>query len=468
VTNADEASRSPAPKTRHRVLQLFLPGEGPPLREVAATSGWYPLVILTTLNVVDELDHAVIGVFAPNIQRYFDLNDTALGALIGVQVAMIIVAAVPIGYWAMRTNRARLLRWSAAFWSVFSTATAVAIVLPAFVITRLGSGIGKAAVDPVGKALLADHYPPTTWNRVFAVHNAANPLGGILGPLMAGIIGFLVAGDAAWRLAFPILTVPTIVALVAARRLHETEHQMAKGFIAATMSVTGAPKGEGFVPSVRRLLRIPTFRRQLVGIGVLGFGLVGVLAFGSLFYERVHGLGEGARGVVFTILGFASLIGTLLGGNVGERIFQSSPQRSARLVGLGITVFSVVFASSVFIPSLPITVFVQFFAIVAVSTATAPLYAMLTAITPPNMRPLMFSLLGLCVAVFGGVLGGVIVGAIAEATNIQIGLAALAPSGIIGGLLMARGATTIEADIAAASGLPPASGTLEHPEQGGS
>jgi MFS family permease len=215
--------------------------------------------------------------------------------------------------------------------------------------------------------------------------------------------------------------------------------------------VTGAPKGEGFIPSVRTLLRIPTFRRQLVGIGVLGFGLVGILAFGSLFYERVHGLDEGARGVVFGILGIASLVGTLLGGNVGERIFHESPARAVRLVGGGIAAFSIVIAGSVFIPWLVPTVAVQWFGIVAVATASAPLAAVLSAITPAKMRPLMFSLLGLCIALFGGVLGGVLVGAIAEATNIQFGLAALAPFGVVGGLLMARGAKTVEADVAAAN-----------------
>lgn len=456
MTTADEAAPA-RPAFGPRVRALFLPTGGPPLREVAHTAGWYPLAILTTLNIVDELDHAVLAVFAPNIQRFFDINDTALGAIVGLQFALVIVAAVPIGYYAMRSNRARLLRRSATVWSVFSTLSAVATVLPAFIAMRVGSGIGKAAVEPVGKALLADHYPPQAWNRVFAVHNAANPLGGIVGPLMAGAIGFFIAGDAAWRVAFPILTVPTIFALVASRRLHESESQMAKGFLAATVTVTGAPRGEGFVPSVRKLLRIPTFRRQLVGIGVLGFGLIGVLAFGSLFYERVHGLDEGQRGVVFGILGVASLVGMLLGGNLGERIFRASPARSVRLVGGGIAAFSVVIASSVFIPWLVPTVIVQWFGIVAVATASAPLAAILSAITPARMRPLMFSLLGLCIALFGGVLGGVLVGAIAETTNIQIGLAALAPFGIAGGLLMARGAKTVDADIAAANA-PEASG----------
>ncbi len=445
-----DVESSPTLWTRFR--GLFLPGEGPPLRELAATAGWYPLVILTVLNTVDELDRAALSVFAPNIRRYFGINNTALGAIIGAQVALIIVAAVPIGYWATRIDRARLLRWSAAIWGVFSFATTFAIKLPLFVAAKLGSGIGKASVDPVGKAFLADTYSPMGWNRVFAIHNAANPLGAILGPLIAAVIGLAATGDDAWRWAYPILTIPTFMALVAARRLHEPESQMAKQVLGATITATGAPKGEGFIPSVRRLVSIPTFKRQLVGIGVLGFSLVGILAFGSVFYEEVHHVEEAGRGVIFGILGSANLVGTLWGGTIGERIFQRSPSRSMYLVGGGIAVFSVILCSSVFIPSLPVTVVVQWFAVLAVSVASAPLAAILGAISPPQLRPLMFSLLGLCVALFGGVLGGVIVGAIADAVNIQVGLAMLGPFGIIGGLLMARGGQTVDADIAAASG----------------
>ena len=449
----DEFAATPAAKQASlgsRFKGLFSVGDGPPLRDVAATSGWYPLVILTVLNTVDELDRAALGVFAPNIQRYFGINDTVLGAITGAQFAMLIIAGVPIGYWATKVDRARLLRWSAAAWSAFSTATAVAITLPTFVITRLGSGIGKSAVEPASKALLADIYPQTAWNRVFAIHNAANPIGGILGPALAALIGLFVSGDAAWRLAFPILTIPSVIALVAARRLKDKEG-MAKQVLGATMSATGAPKGLGFIPATRRLIEIKTFRTQVIGIGVLGFGLVGIITFGSLFYERVFGLDEAGRGIVFAILGFASLFGTLLGGNVGERLFQRSPSQSVRLVGVGISFFSVVICASVFIPWLAVVVFVQFFAIVAVTMAVAPLSAVLSAITPGTLRPLMFSLLGLCIALFGGVLGGAVVGAISDATNIQIGLATLGPSGVVGGLLMSRGSRTVDADIAAAN-----------------
>ncbi len=432
-----------------RAWELLAPGDGPPLREVTASAGWYPIVILTTLNVVDELDRAVLAVMAPNIRRYFDIDNATLGAIVGLQVGLVIVLSVPIGYLGTRIDRTTILRWSALAWGICSAATAAAVRLPLFVATRLGTGIGKASVEPVGKSLLTDYYPPMGWNRVLAVHNAANPVGNIAGPLLAGLIGVLIAGDESWRLAFVLLTLPTFVALLAARRLREPENQMVRSVTAAAISVTGAPSDMRLRAAVARIVRIPTFRRQVVGIGVLGFGLVGVAVFGSIFFEEEFGVGEGGRGIIAGILATASLVGTLVGGRVGERIFAESPERAVRLVGTSIAGFSVFLSVAVFLPSIVLVVAVLWVGILCVSVASSPLAAALGAVSPPRLRPLMFSMLGLCIALFGGVFGGVMVGAIADVHGIRWGLASTLPFGVAGGLIMATSAATVDADIAA-------------------
>lgn len=432
-----------------RIRALLSPGDGPPLREIASSAGWYPLAVLVALNVVDELDRGVLAVFGPNIKRYFGISNAALGGIVGLQVFLVILLAVPIGYAGTRFDRASILRWSAVAWSIFSFATAFAVRLPLFVITRLGVGIGKASVDPVGKSLLTDYYPPSGWNRILALHGAANPVGAIVGPALAGVIGLVLSGDGAWRLAFPILTIPTVIALIASRRLREPESQFVRTLTGEALTVTGAPSGLTLRQATNKLLRIPTFKRQLVGIGVLGFALVGIATFSSLFLEEQYGVGEGGRGLVAAILATASLLGTLIGGNVGERIFEASPSRAVRLVGASIAGFSLIFAAAVFLPNVVAYVVVSWFAVLAVSIGAAPLITALSAISAPRLRPLMLSLLGLFVALFGGVLGGVIVGMIADATSLRIGLASLGPVGVLGGLLMARGASTIDEDIAA-------------------
>jgi MFS family permease len=446
-----------------RVRHLLRPLDGPPVHQVVRESGAYPLVILTMLNVVDELDRAVMSVMAPNIRRYFDIDNQALGAIVGLQVGLLVFLSVPVGYLGTRVDRARLLRWSAAAWGVFSAATTWALHLPAFIATRVGTGIGKAAVEPVGKSLLTDSYPPTAWNRVLAIHNAANPLGGIVGPLLAGAIAVALSNpDDAWRWGFLILTLPTFVTLVAARRMREPDQQMVKSMTAAVLTVTGAPHGMSFRQACVRLLRIPTFRRQIIGIGVLGFALVGVAAFGSVLFEEEFGVGEGGRGFILGVLAVASLIGTLVGGRVGERLFEESPADAVRLVGTGIAVSSVFLTAGVFLPTIWLCVPFLWVSILAVAVVSAPLYAGLSAITTPSMRPLMFSMLGLCVGLFGGVAGGILVGTVADAFGVRWGLASLLPFGVVGGLIMASSAGTVESDIAAverevrAGGLVPA------------
>lgn len=432
-----------------KVKDLLSPGDGPPLRQIAAYGGWYPLVIITSLNVVDELDRAVLGVFGPNVQRYFGMSDAVFGLLVGVQVTALVLLAVPIGYLGTKVDRGKILRWSALAWSVMSLATTFAVKLPLFFLARFGVGIGKSGVEPVGKSLLTDYYPPNGWNRILAIHGAANPVGALLGPALAFLIAFWAGnGDDVWRWAFPVLTVPSVVALIAAKRLKEPENQMVRGLAGATLSVTGAPSGMNFREAVTRLVTIPTFRRQIIGIGVLGFGLVGVVAFVNIFLERQYGIDATGRAIIGMITASAQLLGTLVGGNVGERIFARSPSRAVNLVGVAIAGFSLLLSFAVFLPSVWMFVPAAWVGLFFLQVGIAPLYTSLSAISPPRLRPLMFSLLGLMVAVMGGIAGGVIVGMIAEATDIRWGLASLAPTGIVGGLLMARGSKTIEADIA--------------------
>lgn len=412
-----------------------------PLRAAVAGAGAYPLAVLTALNFVDELDRAVVAVFAPNIRRFFDISNGALGAIVGIQVFVVILASVPIGYLGTRTNRSRLLKVSAAVWGAFSAVTALAVALPLFVLARLGTGVGKAAVEPVGRSLLSDVYPRRAWTRVFAIHSAANPAGNVLGPLLAGAIGLAVAGDGAWRLAFPILAVPTFVALAVSRPLRDPEP------VDEATAAVGAdlPLGQ----AVTRLLSIPTFYRQLVGIGILGFGLVGAATFTSVLYEEEFGVGEGGRGAIIAFLATGSFVGLTLGARYGERVFQASPALAVTVVAGGIAGYAVITAVSVLLPVLWLCVAGQWVALAFAGAGTSPLASILSAISPPRLRPLAFSLLGLFVALFGGVLGGFVVGTLADTVGIRLALATLGPVGVLGGVLFARGASTIDGDVAA-------------------
>ena len=419
------------------------------LRDVLAKHGSYPLAVLFSLNLVDELDRAVMVVFAPNIRRYFDISNAALGGIVGLQVLLILLVSIPLGYAGTKVNRVRLLRASAAVWAACSAATSMAVRVPVFIGARIGTGIGKAAVEPVGRSLLTDLYPPRAWTRVLAAHATANPAGNIIGPLLAGAVGLVATGDGAWRWAFPLLAIPSVFAVLASARLSEPDarhvHTTEGGELLQPFETSTLAIGE----AVARVMRIPTFARQTVAIGVLGFALVGVGVFTSVLYDEAFGVGEAARGALVAGLGTGSLAGLVIGGRVGERLFQRSPAAAIRLMAAGIAGFAVLFALSAAMPWLGAAVVLQWLALAVVSVAVAPLPTVLAAVCAPVLRPLVFSLLGVYVALFGGVLGGVLVGAVADAHGIRWGLASMAPFGLLGGLLMLRSTVTVDDDIAA-------------------
>lgn len=428
--------------------------EGPTarsLRELVGKRGWYPLAVLTALNLVDEMDRAVMTVFAPNIRRFFGISNAALGGIVGLQVALIILVSVPLGYLGTRVNRARLLRGSAMVWAGFSAATALAVRVPLFVVARIGSGVGKAAVEPVGRSLLADEYPPQSWNRVFAIHAAANPAGNVIGPLLAGAIGYFTVGDAAWRWAFPLLAIPSLVAIITSRRLSEPSTRQVKTLDDAELLARPERNELGLAAAVARVMRIPTFARQTVAIGVLGFALVGLGTFNSVLYEDEFGIGEGGRGVILAVLAAASLIGLLVGGPLGERVFGRRPVSAVNMIAGGIAGFSILVAISAAMPSIALVVIAQWIALFGIAVAASPLNTVLSSICAPSLRPLVFSLLGLYVALFGGVLGGVFVGAVTDAQGIRWGLSSIAPFGLLGAILMLRSSATIDRDIANAA-----------------
>src|SRR3954447_4277376 len=87
-----------------------------------------------------------------------------------------------------------------------------------FAVTRFLVGIGKGNF-PVTTAVLADRYPIAGRTRVFATNNLANPLAGVLGPLLAGGIAALFG----WRAAFVALAIPCLALAVAALFLPEPQ-----------------------------------------------------------------------------------------------------------------------------------------------------------------------------------------------------------------------------------------------------
>ncbi|MGH2759885.1 MAG: MFS transporter, partial [Actinomycetota bacterium] len=416
--------------------------EGPKLRQILARWGGGPLAVLFALNAVDELDRIALITLAPNIRDAFSLSDTMIGAISGIGAVIIVTCAVPFAVLGDRRSfRTKIAGLTALFWAGIVFATGLVRNTGQLVITRLLSGIGKAAVDPVHSSLLADYYPADARARVYGVHQSANAAAVIFGPLLAGGIAFAAGGDAGWRWAFVILAIPSVIAGLFALRLREPArgaHERRSLGAADSERETQALK----IPlgtAVRRLNQIRTLRYLYVGIGMLGFGLIAAPALLSLYLEEQWAVGELGRGAIFSIQGLGTTLGLVAGGIIGDRLFRRDPAWPVFLIGASIALYSVVTAAALWLPALWLVVAVLTVSLVGVGAATAPLRLIVAAVAPPQIRSLAFALLGIYIALYGGFAGGIIFGAISDASSPRVALTFLVIPGVIGGALMAWG-----------------------------
>jgi len=157
----------------------------------------FALVVLCLLYFFDEFDTAAFGVLAPDIERSFHLTDQKFVGLIVLNVGLLVLLAVPVGYLADRVRRTPLVVLSGILAGVFSFATGIVGTVGLLVVARFGNGLGLIANIPIHNSLLADYYPAQTRPSVYADHTNAMYLGAVIGPAAAGVVDPRLLGLAA-------------------------------------------------------------------------------------------------------------------------------------------------------------------------------------------------------------------------------------------------------------------------------
>src|SRR4051812_6593412 len=187
------------------------------LRRVTSGVPTFPLVVLTLLFFFDEWDTAAFNVLAPNIQHAFHLTDRAFGLLVISNLSVVLLLAVPLGFFGDRLPRVWFVSIGAVVAGVFSLLTGVAGTLLVMVFVRLGNGIGRLVNDPIHSSLLSDYYRPEDRPAIYGIHRNAERAALVVGPAVAG----LVAWRWDWRAAFMVLIVPILVVALVSLRLRE-------------------------------------------------------------------------------------------------------------------------------------------------------------------------------------------------------------------------------------------------------
>ncbi|MHB1446823.1 MAG: MFS transporter, partial [Acidimicrobiales bacterium] len=402
----------------------------------------FPLVVLSLLYFFDQFDTAAFGVLAPNIEAAFHLSDSGFGYIVIANVSIVLVLAVPVAHLGDRLPRTRMVVVGGILAGVFSFLTGVVGGLTFFVLVRIGNGVGQLVNDPIHNSLLSDYYRPEVRPRVFAAHQNAVYLGGIIGPAVAGVVATL----AGWHAAFMILIVPIVVTAVVALRLWDPKRGETDDAQAAADIEVERP-----VPldrAARILFSVPTLRRQYVAWLFIGAGYIPLAFIYPLYLKRVYGLHALDRGLIIAAGAACSFAGVQLAGRWTPGWLAKSMGEPLRRAALVLGAVGVGLVATALAPDLPIALVLLFATNFVGGMFYPPFLTVQALVSPARVRSLSFGFGSLFLIAGVWVLWALPgISTISNTDGIRFGLGILAPYWLIGAAVLLTAVSHVTEDV---------------------
>ena len=105
---------------------------------------WFALGVLFAINFLNFYDRLIIGAVGESIAVEWNLGDSQLGYLGTAFILLYAAVGVPLGRWADRGNRSRILTIGVTVWSVLTSLSGMAQNFAQMVALRLSVGVGEA------------------------------------------------------------------------------------------------------------------------------------------------------------------------------------------------------------------------------------------------------------------------------------------------------------------------------------
>ncbi len=414
-------------------------------RRITAPYPLTPLIVLIGLAAMVQFDGSAFNILVPDIKNSYHLSLAGVSFITAVSLPLGLLVDVPVGYYADRVRRMRLMCAGLALFMGFSALTGVAGALSSLAVlylARSGVAVGGAFTS-TQNSLLADFYPIDIRPRVYYAQRAAIALALALGPAIVAAFELFYS----WEVPFFVLAAPTLIFIVLGLRtkepirgLHERRYLGADD---TTAEIEDEPPT--FSETFRVLFANRSARRIYYSLPFLTASAIGIAQFTSLFYQEILHQDASRRGLIVALTEPGEFIGLGIGLFVVQKLMTKDPGRTMRLIaltGLGSAACLCVFALA---PSLPWAFGAQFMYALISSALTPGIYAVISLAVPPRMRTLGFATSSLWFIL--GVPIIPIVGTIGDAYGIRAGLLIFVPVYVVGSLVLSSSGNFLNNDI---------------------
>jgi len=300
----------------------------PPGSVIQQPRSWIMLSVLCFVYVINFLDRQLLSILAKPIQDSLHVTDGQLGLIGGLYFAFFYCfIAVPVGWFADRTNRVTVLSLACAIWSAATMACGFATSYPQLVVARMTVGFGEAGGVPPSYALITDAFPPGRRGTALGIYNLGPPIGAALGIAF----GAWIAAVFDWRYAFVTIGV---VGLITAAVVRLVIREPARGqFDAIDMRAARS----GFGETLRMFFSRRTLVLAALGSGATQFITYGLGNFTTLFLMREKGVTLREVAVYYALVaGVGMSAGMIVSGRVIDRLTKRSRAAYATVPALSL------------------------------------------------------------------------------------------------------------------------------------
>lgn len=377
---------------------------------------YFVLFMLMLTYTGHSIDRAIIATIMAPIQQDFALSDSQLGLIAGTIYALSnAIFTIPIGYFADRTNRKRLLSVCAAIWSGMTMLGGLSTNVVHLMLTRAGVGASEAAGTPVSTSLIADYFPPERRASAISIFYISASLGGFL----ALAVGGYVVQNYGWRTAMLLAGLPGfIIAIIFFFVVREPIRTGNAGAVASDAPSLGKV--------IKFILTQPALIVLMFAGALTNFVGAGVSSWVPTYYVRIL---EIPISQVGSLLGFGQLIFGVIGGVGAGFLADKLVRRDRRwpiwLLAIAQLLTVPFYVGSVLVDNIFVSVALLSIGFGLTSTFTGPLYSQVQTLVGSRMRALAVAVLVMMISLLGYGLGAQATGLISDAMKPAFGDIAL-------------------------------------------
>lgn len=362
---------------------------------------WFALGVLFAINMLNFYDRLILGAVGESVRKDWSLTDTQLGWLGTAFILLYAAVGVPLGRWADRSNRARILTVGVTVWSLLTAASGMARNFWQMAALRLSVGVGEASCAPASNSLIGDLFPAGTRARAMSIFMLGLPIGNAACLMFSGML----AKRYGWQMAFYVAVVPGLLCALGAFMITEPKRGATETHNIGSRTRAGNPYA--------LVLSIPTMRWIIASGALHNFNMYAIGSYLVPYMMRVHGSDVQLSGwIAMAVYGLCGIPGMILGGVLGDAVLRR--RRNGRMLVAALAI-AISVPSFYFSLSQQAGAWVSFsilfgFGCMMLYTYYATVYTTIQDVIEPSLRATAMALYFCAMYAFGGALGPIGIG----------------------------------------------------------